>query len=268
MIPESWVDAGIDGGILYASYSTGFKAGGFSSVGESFTPFDPETLSTFELGYKLDFWDSRVRLNGAFYYTEYDDIQIRVTRTIPRENLPPLTFSGVTNAGSATINGAEIEFTVLPTDFLTLGVNASYIDAKYDEFDDEDGSGETIDRSDEDFAFIPELTYAVFAQADWFLDVGEVTARVDGSYQDETFIGLDAVAAAEPKAYLDDYTTWNFRAAFRPEALEGLEIAGYVNNFTDEEYFGSGFVSIDGVGAASVIPGKQRTYGVEVGYRW
>ena len=268
LIPESWSDAGIDAGIMYGSLSSGFKAGGFAAFGEDFVPFDPETLWTGEFGYKLDAWDSRIRLNGAIYYTEYDDIQIRVTRTVPRPGLPALTFSGVTNAGSATISGAELEFTILPIEGLLLGFSASYINAEYDEFEDESGTGEIIDRSDEDFAFIPEQTYSVAAQYDWDLDIGLVTARVDGHYTDQVFIGLDAIAAATEEAYLDSYTVWNFRIAYQPSMSEGLEVAGYVNNFTDEDYFGTGVATIGGIGAVGLLPGKQRTYGVEVSYSW
>lgn len=58
------------------------------------------------------------------------------------------------------------------------------------------------------------------------------------------------------------------RLAFQPEAVEGLEAAGYVNNLTDEEYFGSGTASVEGVGALSLRSGKQQAYGVELYYYW
>jgi len=272
--PDEWSNAAFDGGMIYLSANTGFKAGGFSPFGDEFLPFDPEELISYELGYKLDLWGKRARLNGAFYYSEYDDIQITVTRTFPREDpsLPPVTLNGNTNAGKATIQGAELEFSILPVEGLLLAVTASYIDAEYDEFIDQaaqpDGTVLPVDRSDEDFAYTPEWTYSATAQYEWDTGVGYLTPRLNYHYTSSQFIGLDAAAAAVDEANLDSYEVWRFRLAFQPEAMEQLEVAGYVNNLTDEDYFGSGIASIGGVGAVSLVPGKQRTYGVELHYNW
>ncbi len=267
--PESWQGDVFDGGMLYASWSEGFKAGGFAPFGEEFLPFDPEEVQTWELGYKLNLLSNRARLNGAFYYSNYDDMQIVVTRTIPNEDpdLPPTTLNGIANAGEATIWGAELELSLLPFEGMFIGFNASYTDTEYDEFLDQDGAGNVIDRSDEPFAFIPEQTYTLIMQYDWMTSVGLFTPRVQGAYMDEVFFGLDPVSATFDEATLDDYTLWNFRLAWS-EAVEGLELAAFVNNFTDEEYFGTGIGSAGGVGAFALLPGKQRTYGVEALYRW
>ena len=125
-----------------------------------------------------------------------------------------------------------------------------------------------IDRSDEDFAYIPEWTYSVIAQYNWDTAFGAIVPRLHHYYVSSVFIGLDPASAATPEAYLDSYKLWNFRLAFQPSALAGLEVAGYVNNLTDEEYFGSGTASVEGVGALSLRPGRQQTYGVELYYAW
>ncbi len=271
--PDSWSGNVFDGGMIYASASSGFKAGGFSPFGDAFLPFDPEDLLTYELGYKLDLWDQRARLNGAFYYSKYDDIQITVTRTFPREDpgLPPVTQNGTANAGKATIWGAELEFSVMPVENLLLSATASYIDAQYDEFIDEsieDRQAVFVDRSDEDFAYTPEQTYSLTAQYNWVSELGDITPRLNYSYVSSQFIGLDAQSAAADEAYIDSYEIINFRLAFKPDAIESLEVAGYVNNLADEEYFGTGIASISGVGSVSLVPGKQRTYGIEFHLDW
>jgi iron complex outermembrane recepter protein len=61
---------------------------------------------------------------------------------------------------------------------------------------------------------------------------------------------------------------WSARVAFRPNAVENLEVAAYVNNLFDEEYVGTGIISTGGIGAASYFPGRQQTYGVELSYNW
>jgi len=262
--PDSWTEGALNSGMFYLSASEGFKAGGFTPFGDELLSFDPEEIWSYEFGAKMDFLDHTLRINTSLYYSEYDDIQLRVTRSIDELN----TLDGIINAAAATMSGAEIEINWLPTDNLLLGLNGAYIDAQYDDFIDEDADGNEIDRSDEDFAFIPELTWSVMAQYTWDLEVGELAPRIQGHYTDEVFIGLDAEAADEPIAYLDDYWVWSARVAFRPVAVENLEVAAYVNNLFDEDYVGTGVISTGGIGAASYFPGRQQTYGVELSYNW
>ena len=270
--PDAWYGETFNGGIFYASAKNGFKAGGFSPFGDQFLPFDPEEVWTYELGYKLDFLSSKLRLNGALYYSDYDDIQINVTRNFPDPNGIDRTENGIANAGKATLKGGELELSAMPVDGLLLNASASYTDAEYDEFKDLapqlDGSQLVIDRSDEDFAYIPKWTWSLIAQYEWQTEFGAITPRIHGYYMGSVFIGLDPASAQTPEAYVDSYKVWNFRLAFQPLALENVELAAYVNNFTDENYFGSGVASIEGVGSVTLRPGRQRSYGIELYYTW
>ena len=261
--PDAWTEGALNSGMFYLSASEGFKAGGFTSLGDEFLPFDPEDIVSYEFGAKLDLLDRTLRINTSLYYSEYDDIQLRVTRTLS----PTETITGIINAGEANMSGAEIEMSWLPSDSILLGLTGSWIDAEYDEFID--GPDESaVDRSDEDFAYIPEQTWSITAQYIWDLDVGELSPRLTGFYTDEVFIGLDAAAAEQDIAYLDDYWVWNLRVPFRPSAMDNLEVAAYVNNMFDKEYFGTGIISTTGVGAAGLIAAKQQTWGVEIAYQW
>ncbi|NND67143.1 MAG: TonB-dependent receptor [Halioglobus sp.] len=262
--PQSWTEGCLNSGMFYLSYSEGFKAGGFESLGDSLLAFDPEEIMSYEFGAKMDLFDQTLRINTSIYYSEYDDIQLRVTRSLDEFT----TVDGIINAGEATMTGAEIEVNFVPTDNLMLSLTGSWIDAEYDEFIDEDADGNPVDRSDEEFAYIPETTWTVMAQYIFDLEVGELAPRVSAYYKDEVFIGLDAAASEEDVAFLEDYWVWNARLAFRPMAVENLEVAAYVNNMFDEEYVGTGIISTGGIGAASYFPGRQRSYGVELNYSW
>jgi iron complex outermembrane receptor protein len=267
--PEEWYNDTLSDGMLYLSGASGFKAGGFAPfVDERLTAFDPETLWTYEFGFKLDLLSQRVRLNGALYYSDYQDMQLNVTRTDFSVD-PPAVDDGIINAGEATISGVELELSFLPFEGLFVSLTGSYINAEYDEFHDEDSDGNVLDRSDEDFPYIPEYTFSVLAQYDWLTDFGLISPRISGHYVDEIYYGVDIAAATYEQAYLDDRTTWNLRLAWLVEPLsENLEVAAYVMNFTDEEYFASGFITVDSVGASSLIAGKQRTWGVTARYSW
>ena len=147
--------------LLYASYAKGFKGGGFDPRGVgisapdfngdgrngaagdrqdiyTFLSFAPETVDSYEIGYKGSFADGRVTLALAAFRADYTDVQVPGSAGVIVGGIS--TFAGITtNAGRARINGAEAELnaTLLRTDAgtrLTLAGTLGYIDAEYLEF--------------------------------------------------------------------------------------------------------------------------------------
>ena len=122
---------------LYASYSEGFKGGGFDPRGNFANAdvragFLPETVESYELGAKATFLDGRATLNSAVFFADYKDVQIPGSLVIPG---PPVSFVGtVTNAGAAEMKGVELEGALRLTDSFSAKVALGYIDAKYTEF--------------------------------------------------------------------------------------------------------------------------------------
>ncbi|GAB3382612.1 TonB-dependent receptor [Massilia agri] len=131
---------------VYASYSEGFKGGGFEprlNVAAFNLPlsvakagYAPETIETYELGLKSSFNGGRITTNAAVFYSDYKDVQIPGSVAIDsngdgRDD----TFAGVTtNAGKAEIKGAELEAIANFTpNFMVAGMY-SYIDAEYKEY--------------------------------------------------------------------------------------------------------------------------------------
>ena len=269
-VPNEHLSDALDSTLVYLTYSKGFKSGGFEMKGLEIAPFDAETVTNYELGIKVDAFDQRVRFNSAFYYMEYDDIQVRVTEQ-GAGVADILTF--IDNAGKATIKGFEMELTALPTPNLILSGNISYTDASYDEFttSDVDTSGllpvqTEIDRSDEDFAAIPKLTYALSAMYIWETDFGQIAPRLSMYYRDELYTGLDSTAwkpQFRDRATIDDVTLWNFRLGFTPGQSENILVTLFVNNLTDENYYQGGFSNTESLGAGAYVLGAPRTYGLE-----
>ncbi|MEH6583880.1 MAG: TonB-dependent receptor [Halioglobus sp.] len=268
--PESWTEGFLNSAMFYVTYSEGFKAGGFSDFGlDEPTVFDPEIVQNTELGFKMDMADQRIRLNGAIYSMDYDELQLGVTRIFGELD----TKFGITNAGTAEMKGMELELVFLPTANLYLSFTGSYIDAQYTEFDDEfvdnEGNVELTDRTDEPFNGVPEQTYSWVLQYDWDTRFGLITPRISGFYKDEIYIGQDPIAFTfEEDSTLDSYTIWNARVAFQSHQVEGLEVAVFANNFTDEFYYGTGNVNAGNLGAASLIRGKPMSYGIDFYYNW
>ena len=270
-IPDSLLtDTSLDSALVYITYSKGFKSGGFEMKGLEMTQFEPESVTNYELGLKIDALDQRIRFNSAMYYMDYDDIQIRIAEQ-GRSIADILLF--VDNAGAATIQGFETELTVLPRPNVILTANSSYTDPSYDEFvaTDVDTSlippvQSVVDRSQEDFAGIPKITYSFSAMVILPMSIGELAPRLTMYYRDSFYTGLDATAGStfEDLATIDDVTLWNFRLGYTPANRENIQAWLYVDNLTDENYFQGGFSQTDALGAGSYVLGPPLSYGIEV----
>jgi iron complex outermembrane receptor protein len=256
----------LDSGMTYFTYSEGFKAGGFSPRGNELVPFNPEEVSNYELGFKLDGADSRVRLNGALFYMDYTNIQVRIAEQGERFSD---IFLFMSNAGAATIAGAELEATALLGN-LTVFANANYTDAKYQQFEGKiinPGQGvASVDRSKEPFGLVARLSWAMGLSYNWVTPIGLLAPRVQAYHRDALFTGLDYRAIEYPSSTIEPLTLWSARLMYAPHPA--VRISGFVNNLTDEHYFKSGFSVSAALGAATLVQGEPRTYGVEVAWEF
>jgi iron complex outermembrane receptor protein len=112
--------------LLYASYSQGYKAGGFisgrpGSLAQALAVFDPEQVSAYEVGAKSEFLDRRLRANAALFYNDYTDMQLSYFANGQ--------FNVVT--ADVEVRGAELETAFAPVDGLTLTANVSLLRNKY-----------------------------------------------------------------------------------------------------------------------------------------
>ena len=270
-LPDSVLqDTVLDSTLLYFTYSKGFKSGGFEMKGLEISEFEPESVTNYEIGMKLDAFEQRIRFNTAIYYMNYDDIQIRITEQ-GRSFADILLF--IDNAGAATIQGFEMELTALPLPNVILSATTSYTDASYDEFiaSDVDTSTipptqSTVDRSDEDFAGIPKLTYSLSAMVITPTEFGDFAPRLSMYYRDSFYTGLDATAwdaEFRDRATIDEVTLWNFRLGYTPPNKDNIQVWLFVDNLTDEQYFQGGFSNTESLGAGSYVLGTPRSYGIE-----
>ena len=122
-----------DNAMVYAKYSTGFKAGGANSRSTTYTAFAPEEVTAIELGFKSQFWDNRARLNLALFDSKIEHKQMDFSLPFDPNSGETRTTMVTTNAlSNGTSRGAELEFNVMPVDNLTVGLNYAYtrIDAQ------------------------------------------------------------------------------------------------------------------------------------------
>jgi len=112
--------------MIYASYSRGYKTGGWTTRLSNPLPtapdFDEEKAKTYEVGIKSQILDNRLQINAAIFSTDYEGIQLNF-----QQGVSPT----VQNAGDARIKGAEIELQAAVTDGFTVSASAGYVDAYY-----------------------------------------------------------------------------------------------------------------------------------------
>ena len=255
-----------DAFLAYASLSTGFKGGGVNPrpfVADQALPFNPETLTTYEVGFKSDFLDRRVRLNGAAFLNKYDDI-ILGKLVCPESSLPSPCLRPE-NIGSADVKGFELEASLFPVDGLTIDGSVAVLDFEYTS--DATPAGFLVGTgipADGITPYTPELTYSFGIQYDYEMEAGTVSARFDGSYQDEVYTNAENTSWS----LVDDRFLGNARLAYTT-ADEGWRVALEVQNVFDKYYFLSrSDVTSNSLGVVTGVPGLPRTYSLSVEKRF
>ncbi|MCX2803271.1 TonB-dependent receptor [Microbulbifer thermotolerans] len=223
--------------MVYASYSSGFKSGGFDMRGDaSVMPetedgYDPETADTYELGVKAELFNNRIRLNAAAFHTNYDDMQVTVqTFSEATQNFS----SAVINAGKSEIQGLELEMMASITDRLTSNIVLGYTDTDYLEVID---GG--VDVSDQWGAFQYSPAKTALGQLSYNIDAFEGSLVMNGSvsYRSEM-----QIYAAPSQLDVGSVTLFDAGVTyFSGDDKWQLSLQG--KNLTDEEYRNAGYTA-------------------------
>jgi iron complex outermembrane receptor protein len=133
----------------YGSISTGFKGGGYEDTPANEIaaniPFDPETVTNYEIGFKATMMDGRMRLNATTFYMDYKDLQVQQTN---QDCLCNITD----NASNAEIKGVEVELQWAMGSGLIMFAGASFLETEYIDFIENSGqvsSGNVLQRTPE-----------------------------------------------------------------------------------------------------------------------
>jgi iron complex outermembrane recepter protein len=212
----------------YAKVSTGFRSGGSSRLGLDFNqPFDKEDVISYELGWKSELLDQRLRVNGATYYMTVNDI---ILDYLPDPvNRPQLV--DVFNSGDADIWGLEIDSQAAITDDFYVGANFSYLNYDFSNTIFPDGSDHT---NTTELVWAPKYAYTLTADYTVPLSVGNLLFHLDYAWQDDQF----ALANTEfGKVEVADYGLVNARISLSDVELAGhnWQFALWGRNLTDEK---------------------------------
>jgi len=264
-----------DDAMMYFSATSGYRSGGYSLVYFSQTPtYDPEELIAYEVGYKTQWFDGTLQVNGSFYLYDYDTIHTFATEVSEIGG----TSTSVLEAPGAEIMGIEAEVIWLATDQFSVGGNFSYTPSEYTEsllmanpsnFDNPpslypDFEAITLDIDGNQLLQVPEGKVSAWASYRFPLSGGSnIELFGNWSWTDDVYFSPfesdDSMAPAYDR--LDMRATWT-------SAGQDWIVTGFVNNVFDELgvlHIAEGGESVFfRVPAATTVP---RAYGVEVTYQ-
>ena len=234
--------------MTYAQFSTGFKGGGISPrpyIPQQVLPFGPETLNAYEVGFKSELFDRRMRFNVAAFYNQYNDYQATPSVCVDATGAPiPGPFGSplcgeYQNVGDATVKGVELETEIHPVDGMTIDGAISYLKFRF-------GKPKVATNSVIEGAGAPgvgDLKWSIGAQYDLpFIGGGTLTPRVDVLHTPGYCNGLNATLSCNPISKNENYTVLNGRMTYR--SADGLwSTSVEVTNLTDRLYYVNKFAS-------------------------
>ena len=259
---------------IYASWSKGFKGGGFDPRGvgvnapdlngdgirqdsevAAFLSFAPEEVDSYEVGYKGDLMDGALYVAVAGFYADYKDVQIPGSVACDVGGIP--SFCGVvSNAGKATFKGVEFESNarlgrdlMTPGDRLNLQTAVGYIDAQYDEYITNIAGVPTDVADYREVQNTPKWTASGTLSYTTPVGDGSLYAGTTLSWRSKTY------QFEIPNPYIDQkgYALWDASIVYTaPDDRWSIGLHG--KNILDKEYKTSGytFVAADPVTGAIV----------------
>jgi len=269
--------------LIYAKLAKGFRGGAFGRARDLIS--EPEYAKDYEIGFKGDWFDSRLRTNIALYRTNYTNKQVSIqlcnlTGQPPVNGTCPLGSGFTTvvrNAARARIEGIEGEITFRPFSGLTLNASASAIDAVYVDWPNAvSGEGAPLGNG----KGLP-ISLGSYGTPNW---QGDFNARYEfeagpgivGLVLDYAIVGRTPVSPANNQAQVPDALEYKIQGAqgLLNARLEyaipdrGLELSAWATNLTDKTtgYMGISANFTAGIGHRVMNP--PRMYGVTIKKRF
>lgn len=269
---------------VYATVSKGYKAGGTSVGHFGFTPvtipFDDETLWNYEIGFKSELLDRRIRLNGSAFYADWSDLQVENFRFLIPGDLSS-NFEETTNVDDAEAYGFELELLALVTESFTLQAGLGVLETEITCDCTATLTGGYVSMlKGLDIPKSPEITASVAGEYRWTIGTGDAWLRLEYIHRDGQFSDVEAISIDQTRGFpapnsgtvapplvdgypfrTPDYDLVNLRAGYN---WKQFEFGFYVQNLLDEEYF-TGTQENFGLSGVRLRP-HPRTFGGSVSY--
>lgn len=216
--------------LFYATYSEGFRPGGFNRLGgpgsadpSVFVPFGytTDTVENIELGWKTTFLDNRLRWNGTFYKVDWSDVQLTVTDF----TVSNLTFT--TNLGEAEVTGIDSDFAFAVNDNFTFYGSFAWNDSEIISISNDIFAPSNIAGVGSSLAFSPKFQYTLRGRYTWETSNYDAHVQLALQHADES----DNSIILSQVAGIPSWDSVDLTAGFGKNNY-GVEF--FVDNLTDE----------------------------------
>ena len=268
--------------MVYSTYATGFRDGGYASrfpegIPNPITSFDPEYVTSVEFGAKTELADGSLRLNAALFHTTYDDMQVSGR---PADLSSGAT--GVENVGVGILEGLEMEAMWVVNDNLRIDATLGLLDATVDSLSGAGGSftsgaylfyeegfvgpnGQVLSQAncpaanicvphaEMELPYTPKTNYTIGVSHRLPIGTGNLLTRLDWIHNDAQRFRIEV----NPDMYEDAYNVVNASTTYN-SGNEQWALTFGIRNATNSIYSTAGSFSTTGIGVAAVNISRPR----------
>ncbi|WP_162256385.1 TonB-dependent receptor [Sphingomonas sp. Root710] len=245
----------------YASYSTGFKSGGFNPSQAQNPPFNPEEIKAAEIGLKTQLFDRRLRFNVAAFHYDYSNIQVARFLNGTQQ---------VTNGAKAENYGFDLDADLVVGGGLSFSGGLGYVHARFKSFPGADlysgfkgcalplGQFCSASAAGNQLPGVPAWTWNIGGEYRTDLGSGEIALNLTYSGVSKWFAAPDNYAFQPAYQLLNASIGWT-------DSSQHYSIRVWGKNLTNEYYAIGIFEANQGVNSELAAP---RTYGATVGFKF
>ncbi len=240
--------------LLYLNYSRGYRSAAFNSQ-FLFTPDDlttvkPETLDSYEAGFKTSWMDRRLQVDGAIFHYQYSNQQII--------NVYPTGQQPLINLGKSKIDGGELEVVMKPARDFTMHFNMGFLNTRVQQ-----GMLASGDISGQELPYAPRFSgTAGFDWAAAHLASATINLHIDANFNAKQYLALPNEEAIAQKSY----SLVNARLSLKSE--DDHWDAGIWGRNLGDTFYLTNAVDVQGFGFDYRHRGSPRMMGVDVTYRF
>ncbi|MGJ8564045.1 MAG: TonB-dependent receptor [Alphaproteobacteria bacterium] len=253
-----------DNTLLYASFSNGFKSGGFNGeVINNATHFSdeglfgPETVDALEVGVK--FSRDTLAFNLAGFYQFYDRPQARIFVPFTTESGGSFTSNSLSNLDEATSYGLEGDITWTPIEGLDLFAGATWLDTEINQEENPNIPQNAASFDGNPLPFASKFSSVMSVRYEWKVNESlKASIEGNGNYQSAFFLDAEGLEDRSQSGYevLDGQALLHFN--------NGTDVGVWARNLTNSDYAVSGYGFI----GYNTFRGAPRSYGISVKYSY
>lgn len=266
-----------DTAMTFLSFTQGYKPGGFGTfsidtddtfagdpIAQGDYPlntFDPETVDSWELGYKDSLFDGRANVTLTAFMYKYQDLQV-INSEVPAK---------VRNAGVVDGSGIEASITASLNDNWDLYAGVGYLNTDATKMagvcpasDDTDPEADPTDSFCEGskLFWAPDWSGSAVLNMHYPYGAGQIVGNLGVTFEGERGRGWEDLDETQ----IDAYQEWNLRFGYRSD--DQWSVIAYVENLTDEVFY-DGINNNGGIVPAHYFGvSRPRTFGISFGYEW